>query len=902
MKKILYVFFTVLLVVNLTACNPAETPTLPTEAPTVPTDAATEPATGGEALSGHRHCLCVGMAKNLGEHTTCTEDALWLPVSTKDELVAAFADPAKPAWIFLEADITVEEELTALPGAQISICLNGKTLKCSVQSFGATLNITDCGETGTLTTLGSFAIRTNTKGVTNLFNGHITSSGKAEDVQLMIIDGTDSLTYELEEDEAFLNIYGGKISNPYTSTKVGANIWAGLRAVIHMYGGEIGPCTVRSQDNSNGDRIGGSISLWGRYSEMTMSGGTITGGKITTVKDGSATKSGRGGNIGIYAGALTVTGGTIKDGYSSGSGGNIGTLITGTAARTIHIALENCVLSGGKCASFGGNAYFNTTDPSLQTVSFKNVTITAGEAPGAGGNLFFQEGGAFLLENCTVTDGVSTNERAGGIALMTKGFQVTLKGKNIFKNNFGSDIFFRDTGTNNAVLSIAGVTNTYREPIIVCSGTQNVPFTVDTVADALNVFLCPEGYTITEADGKLKLTVDRLPEAGQTNVAQPLTKEALEAIPIANSSMTNEELRKIIVDFMRAQCTFAWTPSEMVTFAVNKTGLEMTLEPGKVYGGNPYVGSKNGTLYSMMHFYDDRNGEIDFEALFALNQEWQDVIANVCSSSTLWAWRRVTNSITSVSTYTMIPNRGVVPVGVYDASELEAYRALENTGVKTKEICAKNGQQVMYEAYAQMKMADGVMYLDTTTADGHVIMISSNPVVVRNPDGTIDGKNSTITYLDQTYTLKKYDQGNGVDKLTFGNFDKVWTFEKLYSVGGLPWTLPELAGTDPVEDGTLTSSHTGETVNMSQLQNMMLTANYAMTYTTIKIRNAAGQVIYTGHSYITNHNLLKTKAFSDTALDVDEIRAFANGVNTIEVSARISNGAEIVAYTGVFVP
>ena len=72
----------------------------------------------------------------------------------------------------------------------------------------------------------------------------------------------------------------------------------------------------------------------------------------------------------------------------------------------------------------------------------------------------------------------------------------------------------------------------------------------------------------------------------KTNVAEPLTWEKINAIPIANDSMTEEQLRQICIDTFRLQLTFGWTPSESTDY--NSGMSDKTFYKGQVYGGPPY--------------------------------------------------------------------------------------------------------------------------------------------------------------------------------------------------------------------------------------------------------------------------------------------------------------------------
>ena len=99
----------------------------------------------------------------------------------------------------------------------------------------------------------------------------------------------------------------------------------------------------------------------------------------------------------------------------------------------------------------------------------------------------------------------------------------------------------------------------------------------------------------------------------QTNVAQPLTWEDVSAIPVAEDSMTEEQLRQICLDFMRMQLTVCYTPNDARSF---KNGSqEKWLSYGTVYAGLPYVSNCKGNIYKLMEFYDSDNGMLDISAV-----------------------------------------------------------------------------------------------------------------------------------------------------------------------------------------------------------------------------------------------------------------------------------------------
>jgi hypothetical protein len=70
------------------------------------------------------------------------------------------------------------------------------------------------------------------------------------------------------------------------------------------------------------------------------------------------------------------------------------------------------------------------------------------------------------------------------------------------------------------------------------------------------------------------------------------------------------------------------------------------------------------------------------------------------------------------------------------------------------------------------------------TTAGHVVMISCDAVVVKNPDGSINGAESYVTVLDQTNKWTEYENEMG-DKATIkANVDAKWTFDYLFEKKG----------------------------------------------------------------------------------------------------------------------
>ena len=72
-----------------------------------------------------------------------------------------------------------------------------------------------------------------------------------------------------------------------------------------------------------------------------------------------------------------------------------------------------------------------------------------------------------------------------------------------------------------------------------------------------------------------------------------------------------------------------------------------------------------------------------------------------------------------------------------------------------------------------------------------------------------------------------------------------WTFQTLYDKGYLPFTIPELLGTDPVEAPEIKFNHTADKISLStELTKLTVFANYAISDIHINIKDASGNQVY----------------------------------------------------------
>ncbi len=389
--------------------------------------------------------------------------------------------------------------------------------------------------------------------------------------------------------------------------------------------------------------------------------------------------------------------------------------------------------------------------------------------------------------------------------------------------------------------------------------------------------------------------------AAKTDVVKPLTMAEIDAIPVVSPDMTVDQLREIVCTFMRYQNSIAWTPSKEFDYFRNYDKTILASWPaGSVIGGMPYIQMGSGSLYNFMHFYVERNGMLDIEAIEALKQPMSEVIANQCSGSTIWAWNRVSNSLKGDYSYDMVEANNYLPLPLgfnYFDESIASFKfpAL----VDSAKTCKDYGEQTIYEGYACLQPADGLVHF-LGERGGHVMMASCKAVVVKKPDGTIDGSKSYVTILDQTFTKHTSVQSNGIKIDTLGGVDTKKTFKKLFDDGYLPFTIPEFVGLDPVEKPETTSSHTKETMTYDELSVMKVKSNYAISYATITVKDNKGKEIYSENVYTCRQQLLEFKPFDALVLDTAKLRSLANGKNTIEITVRVGTGELLTMFSGAF--
>lgn len=371
-------------------------------------------------------------------------------------------------------------------------------------------------------------------------------------------------------------------------------------------------------------------------------------------------------------------------------------------------------------------------------------------------------------------------------------------------------------------------------------------------------------------------------------ISEPLSWEAVNRLPKKTKDMTEDELREMCVEFFRYNKTAVWTPDDTITFNRYKDSGEDTVEKGKLYGGLPYVSTATGSIYRLLD-YTDENGVVDIKNASKVIK----LFGAQCSVSAYWAWARCINSVDYSWTYSSVVANGFLRVGPYTYDDSIKMFSAENS---TRKICDTNGKEIMFQSYAQMKPADGMVYY---IGGGHTAMCSSKPVVVYNDDGTINGKESYIYFIDQGGTWTERTTEFGEVTQVKGAYDWKMDFEYMFKCAYVPFTFAEFQGTDPVEETECSFSHTGDTISVDELKAGKVNANYGISDIYAVLCSKTGKEVnlaVVSATRASKHELSFEGAFEEVDLDL-----YASGKYTVKIVCQLGTGERPTVYEGTLV-
>ncbi|MBE6670588.1 MAG: hypothetical protein E7593_00110 [Ruminococcaceae bacterium] len=310
-------------------------------------------------------------------------------------------------------------------------------------------------------------------------------------------------------------------------------------------------------------------------------------------------------------------------------------------------------------------------------------------------------------------------------------------------------------------------------------------------------------------------------------------------------------LRQQVVDYMRAQMNITWIPNENFLIYndpdTSGGGVTTTLyfKKGQTYTGIPYTNNKssqkesfekfieNGTFnvtsagvvkYSGNYYYSHNNTNKTLGYQNYLNFPGSD-----CSTSVVTSWNTIINNRSSLLSV-VIGTRDMIPGGSQNTITVGNYTCFDEDGnayVYTTDILERNGKDAIYAAYDQLQPGDATVYYKSNTQYGiygHMRMVSEvyDP---NNPDCRVDENEVMVIECINDPTLYNCWE------------EKIYTYEKLYSEGSIPITIPELVTGHSDEETTIVTDLSLDTDLSNGVLSGKVKSNRQIVYLEVEVKN-----------------------------------------------------------------
>ncbi|MBE6565042.1 MAG: hypothetical protein E7655_07200 [Ruminococcaceae bacterium] len=343
-----------------------------------------------------------------------------------------------------------------------------------------------------------------------------------------------------------------------------------------------------------------------------------------------------------------------------------------------------------------------------------------------------------------------------------------------------------------------------------------------------------------------------------------------------------DDMRQTVVDYMKKLGSIRWT---------NRVQMDFTSGPieyaapnytsGMVLQGLLYNGGKS-TL---------EEWEYDLTGNAYTNTKKTDfykVTGTSCSHSIFAAYQLVAADVQISGATRCIPamQQGVIGVGEYD---YEGNFATTEAMIMGDDKTVRAAEQRIYAAYAEMTPGDILLqwWLNKNNVPlGHTILCASEPVLVYNSNGTINGNASYVLIHEQHATLLE-ERGY---KTTW-RLDYKMTFSTLLSRFFVPVSIsPMKTGYSATPYCIVTDLPSGEELAANGLSGR-IDSNYRIRWYTVSVKDASGKEVYTDKFFplecqTANIDFIATK---------DDFASLPKGQYTCELSVAFAQKDEKVA-------
>jgi len=301
-----------------------------------------------------------------------------------------------------------------------------------------------------------------------------------------------------------------------------------------------------------------------------------------------------------------------------------------------------------------------------------------------------------------------------------------------------------------------------------------------------------------------------------------------------------EKLRDIVVARMLELTTIEWKVRE------DMVHNEGSFVEGWTYYGMPY--RHMGASLSRIKYLIDEEGYLKDFAYDLPSVELQNYMGNDCSTGLIQALWAVSNSVDFGHCSRQYPwdeSGGCLYVGDWEPDP--------SLSVADSRLHIQyNGEEKIYEAYAQLKKGDFYVY-NIPDVGGHTRMAAENAVVAYNQDGTINPNYSYVTSHEQGWTTTNEEKKTH----TTCRANHRYTFANLMFDGAVPVTCEELV-TGEMEPQT--AEMIGGLEGKLGLTTGTVKTNYNLDYVDLVICDATGKEVF-------NHRMWPTLGRSGDSSD-----------------------------------
>lgn len=348
---------------------------------------------------------------------------------------------------------------------------------------------------------------------------------------------------------------------------------------------------------------------------------------------------------------------------------------------------------------------------------------------------------------------------------------------------------------------------------------------------------------------------------------------------------TSDEMRQMVVEYARQLAEAEWTCTQDIDFT-NAVSWSPNLfyEAGTVYRGLPYTSDRPSGNANLDEFLASRSGTGEYVGPVS----WNEMPGSDCGGQVrlAYAWagalyqRELEELVFDPGEES--ENFGLVPLGDYDNSGYSRSSSTKRT------VIEPNGEKKMYDCYTQLQAGDCVFVLYDGGGE-HIMLITGEPTVARDGNGTIIPTQSMVPVLELTSGI----HDKGAYKSNWN--DQPYSFAALYEIGFIPLTM-ETFRQDHFELPALEKvgiDISGD-VGFHNLMSGRVVSNYNIFTLTSTITDVSGKVVAQGISYPNSLRADLSELSYGAAL-----MGLAAGDYHITVKAKIGYGEQTVVDTDI---